>query len=291
MLFKGSGVALITPFDKNMNINYEKLEELINFHITNSTDAIIICGTTGESATLNEKEKKDIIKFTVNKVNHRIPVIAGSGTNCTSSTIEMSKYAKSIGADGILVVTPYYNKCSQKGLYLHYKKLANSVDIPIILYNVPSRTGVNIDLDTVIKLSEIRNIVGIKEASGNISQVTDISNNTPTDFAIYSGNDDQILPILSIGGCGVISVLANVYSKDVHNICKYFFDNDLKSSKYIQLKYLELIHCLFSDINPIPIKCAMNILDYNVGDCRLPLCKMDIKKRKNLEIALKKITN
>ncbi len=285
-MFKGSGVAIITPFDKDGNINYNKFEELIEFQIKNKTDAIIVCGTTGESATLSFEEKKELIKFCVKAVNHKIPVIAGTGTNNTVTSIELSKYAKSTGVDGLLIVTPYYNKCSQEGLYLHYSKIAKSVDIPIILYNVPSRTGVNIELNTLTRLSKLKNIVGIKEASSNISQITSIAANLKN-MQIYSGNDDQTLPILSLGGSGVISVAANIIPKQMHDLCYDFFNYDIKSSRDIQLRYLDLMKKLFIDVNPIPIKEAMNILGYDVGKCRLPLCNMNEKDIKLLKEALK----
>lgn len=281
MLFKGSGVALITPFDKYNKVNYEKLDELIDFHLKNNTDAIIVCGTTGESSTLSNEEKKDVIKYVVEKVNKKIPVIAGTGSNNTKVAIEMSKYSQSIGADGLLIVTPYYNKCTQEGLFLHYKEIANNTSLPIILYNVPSRTGVNISVDTIIKLSKIDNIVGIKEASSSISQVSAILAKTNKDFCVYSGNDDQVLPLLSLGSVGVISVLANIFPKEVHDLCYNFFDGNLEESRKIQFEYLDLINSLFVQVNPIPIKEAMNFLKYDVGNCRLPLCDMD-NSQKNI---------
>lgn len=283
MLFKGSGVALITPFDENNNVNYKKIDELIKFHIKNNTDAIIVCGTTGESSTLSTDEKKELIKHVVKKVNKKIPVIAGTGSNNTQIAIEMSMYAESVGADGLLIVTPYYNKCTQEGLYKHYKKIANNTSLPIILYNVPNRTSVNISVDTVLKLSKIKNIVGIKEASSDISQISQIISKVDKDFLVYSGNDDQILPILSLGGSGVISVLANIYPKEVHDLCYNYFNNNIKESRNLQFKFLNLIKSLFIEVNPIPIKEAMNILKYDVGTCRLPLCKMSTKNKKILE--------
>ncbi len=289
-MFKGSGVAIITPFDKDGNIHYNKFEELIEFQIKNKTDAIIVCGTTGESATLSFHEKKELIKFCVKAVNHRIPVIAGTGTNNTATSIELSKYAKSVNVDGLLIVTPYYNKCSQEGLYLHYNEIAKNVDIPIILYNVPSRTGVNIELNTLTRLSKLENIVGIKEASSNISQITSIAANL-NNIQIYSGNDDQTLPILSIGGSGVISVAANIIPRQMHDLCYDFFNNDINSSREIQLKYFDLMKKLFIDVNPIPIKEAMNILGYDVGKCRLPLCNMNENDIKLLKEALKVLNN
>ena len=287
MLFKGSGVALVTPFDKKNNVNYIKLEELINFHLANKTDAIIVCGTTGESSTLSENEKKEIIKFVVEKVNGKIPVIAGTGSNSTKTAIEMSKFAQDVGCDGLLIVTPYYNKCSQEGLYKHYKEISNNVSIPIILYNVPSRTGVNITPETVLRLSRIKNICGIKEASGNISQVAKIISLVNNEFFVYSGNDDQTLPILSLGGMGVISVAANIYPQKMHDLCYNYFDNNVKKARKMQFELLKVMEKLFIDVNPIPIKEVMNILGFNVGDVRLPLCKMSKEKIEELSTVIK----
>lgn len=287
MLFKGSGVALVTPFDKKNNVNYIKLEELINFHLANKTDAIIVCGTTGESSTLSENEKKEVIKFVVDKVNGKIPVIAGTGSNSTKTAIEMSKFAQDVGCDGLLIVTPYYNKCSQEGLYKHYKEISNNVSIPIILYNVPSRTGVNITPETVLRLSRIKNICGIKEASGNISQVAKIISLVNNEFFVYSGNDDQTLPILSLGGMGVISVAANIYPQKMHDLCYNYFDNNVKKARKIQFELLKIMEKLFIDVNPIPIKEVMNILGFNVGDVRLPLCKMSKEKIEELSTVIK----
>ncbi|MCX8074593.1 MAG: 4-hydroxy-tetrahydrodipicolinate synthase [Clostridia bacterium] len=282
MIFKGSGVALVTPFDKDNNVNYSKLEELIEFQIENDTDAIIVCGTTGETSTLSNDERKKIMKYTVEVVDQRIPVIAGTACNNTSYSCELSEYAENVAkVDGLLLVTPYYNKCSQEGLYLNFKKIANSVTIPIILYNVPSRTSLNLEPDTLKRLSEISNICGVKEASNNIAQITEIASKLPKNFAIYSGNDDQIVPVLSIGGAGVISVIANILPKQTHDICELFFKNKLSESLDLQLKYFELIKNLFIEVNPAPIKEAMNILGYDVGKCRLPLCDLS---KKNIDI-------
>lgn len=292
MLFKGSGVALITPFTKENNINYTKLEELINLHIENKTDAIIICGTTGESSTLSNDEKKELINFSVKVANGKIPIIAGTGSNNTKIAIEMTKYAKKVGADGALVVTPYYNKCNQEGLYEHYLEIANAVsDFPIILYNVPSRTCVNLSIDTIKKLSKIKNIVGIKEASPDISRIITIRNIVDKDFLIYSGNDDLTLPILSVGGAGVISVLANVLPNEVHNICYEHFNGNYEKSKEIFFKSFDLAQKLFIDVNPIMIKECMNILGYDVGKTRLPLTSTS---KENIDIllnTLKSISN
>lgn len=273
-LFEGSGVALVTPF-KNNKVDYDKLSELIEFHIENNTDSIIICGTTGESSTMSDFEKRETIKFTVEKVRNRIPVIAGTGGNNTSYSIELSKYAEEVGVDGLLLVTPYYNKATQKGLIEHYKAIASSVNIPIILYNVPGRTGVNIFPKTVYELSKIENIKAIKEASGNISQVAQIAKLCGNDFYIYSGNDDMIVPILSLGGKGVISVVANILPNETHEVVTKFLKGDILEAKNIQLKMLDIINSLFIEVNPIPIKTAMNVLGMEVGNLRLPLTNMD----------------
>lgn len=273
-MFKGSGVALVTPFNDNNEVDYDILRNLIEFQIANNTDAIIICGTTGEASTLSFEEKTKVINFTVEVTKKRIPVIAGTGANNTVEAIKLSKMAESLGVDGLLVVTPYYNKCNKSGLYMHYKCIAESVNIPIILYNVPSRTGVNIDIDTLVKLSKIKNIIGIKEASSNISQIADILAKTDDDFLVYSGNDDQIVPILSLGGVGVISVLANICPKETHEICYNYFNENTLEAKNLQLKYLELIQNLFSEVNPVPVKKALNYLGFDVGKTRLPLSDM-----------------
>lgn len=279
-IFEGSGVALITPF-KDGKVNYEKMGELIEWHIANKTDSIIVCGTTGESATMTDEERKTTIKFVVDKVNKRIPVIAGSGSNNTAYSIELSKYCQGIGVDGLLIVTPYYNKTTQDGLIKHYTTIANSVDLPIILYNVPGRTGVNIKPSTVEKLSKVENIVAIKEASGDISQVAEIARLCGEDFAIYSGNDDQIVPILSLGGSGVISVLANILPKETHDIVEKYLSGDVVESRKLQLGVNELVSSLFIEVNPIPVKAAMNLMGMEAGELRLPL--IDISKQ-NLEV-------
>lgn len=279
-LFEGSGVALVTPF-KDGKVNYEKMGELIEWHIANKTDAIIVCGTTGESATMTDEERKTTIKFVADKVNKRIPVIAGSGSNNTAYSIELSKYCQSVGVDGLLIVTPYYNKSTQDGLIKHYTTIANSVDLPIILYNVPGRTGVNIKPSTVERLSKVENIVAIKEASGDISQVAEIARLCGEDFTIYSGNDDQIVPILSLGGSGVISVLANVLPKETHDIVEKYLSGDVQESRKLQLSVNELVSSLFIEVNPIPVKSAMNLMGMEAGELRLPLT--DISKQ-NLEI-------
>ncbi len=272
-LFEGSGVALITPFEDD-RINYNKLSELIEWHIENKTDAIIICGTTGESATMTEKERREVIKFTVEKVNRRIPVIAGSGSNNTAYSIDLSKYCEEVGVDGLLVVTPYYNKATQDGLIKHFEVIANSTKLPIILYNVPGRTGVNIQPKTVKVLSEIENIVAIKEASGDISQVAEIARLCGEDFYIYSGNDDQIVPIMSLGGKGVISVVANILPKETHDIVSKYLASDIVASRRLQIEMNQLINSLFIEVNPIPVKSAMNLMGMEVGGLRLPLTQM-----------------
>ena len=279
-LFEGSGVALVTPF-KDGKVNYEKLGELIEWHIANKTDSIIVCGTTGESATMTDEERKTTIKFVVDKVNRRIPVIAGSGSNNTAYSIELSKYCQEVGVDDLLIVTPYYNKSTQDGLIKHYTTIANSVDLPIILYNVPGRTGVNIKPSTVEKLSKIENIVAIKEASGDISQVAEIARLCGEDFTIYSGNDDQIVPILSLGGSGVISVLANVLPKETHDIVEKYLAGDVVESRKLQLGVNELVSSLFIEVNPIPVKAAMNLMGMEAGELRLPLTNIS---EQNLEI-------
>lgn len=274
LIFKGSGVALVTPFENN-KVNYHELERLIEWHIANQTDALIVCGTTGESSTLSELEKKAIISFTVEKTKGRLPVIAGTGCNDTADTIARSQLAEKLGADGLLIVTPYYNKCTQKGLIAHYTAIADAVNIPIILYNVPGRTGVNITPETAMKLAEHKNIVGIKEASGDLSQVAKIASLCPKSFAIYSGNDDQIIPTLSLGGVGVISVLANIMPEETHDMVQYYLDGHHQMALDLQLKLLGLINSLFIEVNPIPVKTAMQLMGMPVGDLRLPLSEME----------------
>lgn len=288
MLFEGSGVALVTPFNEDLSINYDKLKELIHFHLENNTDAIILCGTTGESATLSIDEFKEIISFTVKEVNKKIPVIVGSGSNNTSIAVKKSVIAQELGADGLLVVTPYYNKCTDDGLYLHYKEINDNVNIPIILYNVPSRTCVNINMDVLIKLSKLKNIRALKEACPDLSRVSKELLQLPNDFYIYSGNDDLTLPILSLGGKGVISVIANIYPSQMHNLCKSCFNNNFKEARKIHFNNLNLMNLLFCDVNPVPIKSAMNIMGYNVGKCRLPLGDINVDNYRKLNKILKK---
>lgn len=272
-IFKGSGVALITPFTKDDSVDFEKLGELLEYHIKNKTDAIIINGTTGESATLTDEEKYEIIKYSVKRVNGRVPVIAGTGSNNTKHAVELSKKAEALGVDGLLVVTPYYNKGNENGIYEHYKLIAENANCPIILYNVPSRTGVNLSISLLKKLAEIKNIVAIKEASGNISYAGEIAREVP-ELDIYSGNDDMTIPLMSYGGIGVISVSANIIPETVHNMCMSFLENNIVEAKNLQLKYNNLVDSLFIEVNPVPIKEAMNYLGYNVGHCRLPLGEM-----------------
>lgn len=282
------GTALVTPFTDD-KVNYDVLRELVEFQIQQGTDSLIICGTTGESATMSIKEKIDVIKFVVNIVHKRIPVIAGTGTNNTKSAIELSKSAENAGVDGLLIVTPYYNKTTQIGLIEHYTKIAQNTLLPIILYNVPSRTGLNIEPKTCLALSKIPNIVGIKEASGNISQVAKIANLCGDNLWIYSGNDDQILPILSLGGIGVISVLSNIIPKFVHNMVLDYLSGNFTLAKDSQIKVIPLINSLFSEVNPIPIKAALNIMGYNVGNPRLPLVPMSENAQNILKKEMSKL--
>ncbi len=274
-LFTGSGVAITTPFDKNGRINFDALKNHIEFLINNETDAIIVAGTTGEGATLSEPEHLEVVKFTVNMVNKRIPVIAGTGSNNTAKAVALTEACTKLGVDGFLVVTSYYNKGTQKGLIEHFTTIANVTDLPIILYNVPGRTNVNLEPETVFALSKVKNIVGIKEASGDISQVAKIANLCGPDFAIYSGNDDQIVPLMSLGGVGVISVLANVVPKETHDIVYRYLSGDIEGSLQLQLKYLNLIDCLFSEVNPIPVKSALNLMGIDAGYLRLPLTTLE----------------
>lgn len=270
VLFKGCGTAIATPFNED-GVNYDVLKDFLEFQISNSVDSIIVCGTTGEASTMTDDEKKEVIKFTVDIVNKRVPVIAGTGGNSTSNVIALTKYAEKVGADGALIVTPYYNKTTQSGLITHYSAIANQSNIPIILYNVPSRTGVNIKPETCLELSKISNIVAIKEASGDISQVSKIAQLCGDNLGIYSGNDNQIIPILSIGGLGVISVLGNIEPKYVHEMVYEFLEGDLKGALNMQLSSLDLIDALFCEVNPIPIKEALNINGFDFGKPRLPL--------------------
>lgn len=274
IIFKGCGTAIITPFTKDDKIDFEAFGKLIEYQISEKVDAIIVCGTTGEASTMTLDEKKETIQFAVQKVNKRIPVIAGTGANCTKNAIEMTKYAESIGVDGALVVTPYYNKTTQAGLIAHYSAIAKETNLPIILYSVPSRTGVNILPSTCVELSKIPNIVAIKEASGNLSQIAEISHLCGENLHIYSGNDDQITPILAVGGIGVISVLSNIAPKYTHNITQNFFNGNISEAVKLQLNAIPLIKALFSEVNPIPVKEACNILGFGGGTPRLPLISL-----------------
>lgn len=285
-IFKGVGTAMVTPF-KEGKVNFEEFGKLLEDQIKAKVSAVIVCGTTGESATMSEEEKKDLIKYAVDKSSNRIKVIAGTGSNNTMNAIKMSKYAEEVGVDGLLVVTPYYNKTTQEGLYAHYKAIADSVELPIILYNVPSRTGVNITPETCLRLSKIENIVGIKEASGNMSQVNKIAH-LCEDFAIYSGNDDMIIPILSIGGKGVISVLSNVmpkYTKDM--IDEYFYGDNVKAGK-MQTNIMDMVDALFCEVNPTPVKYILNEMGYDYGDPRLPLVPLSDKNKLKVDKVLVK---
>ncbi|MGI6778662.1 MAG: 4-hydroxy-tetrahydrodipicolinate synthase [Acetivibrionales bacterium] len=283
-IFTGSGVAIVTPFTEN-GINFGKLEELIEYQIKEGTDCIVICGTTGEASTMPDDEHKSAIKFAVEKINKRVPVIAGAGSNDTLHAIELSKYAEDVGADAILSVTPYYNKTTQAGLVEHFKTIAKSVKIPVVLYNVPGRTGININPETVKVLSEIDNIVAIKEC--NFNQVVDIINLCSDSFSVYSGDDGIVLPILSLGGKGVISVMANIIPKDTHDLVHKFLDGDIEGSRKIQLRANNLIKALFAEVNPIPVKAALNLMGMNVGKCRLPLIDMSEGNLNLLKKAMK----
>lgn len=290
ILFKGCGTAISTPFDDN-GVNLKEFEKLVESQIENKVDSIIVCGTTGESSTMTLDEKLSTIECAVKTANRRVPIIAGTGGNNTNQVIEMSKMVEKLGVDGLLIVTPYYNKCNQKGLIEHYKEIAKNVNLPIILYSVPSRTGVNIEPQTCLELSKVENIVAIKEASGNLSQVAEIAHLCGDDLNIYSGNDDQVLPVLSLGGLGVISVLSNVMPEYTHNMVQSFFDGNIKNAIKMQLDAIPLINALFSEVNPIPVKAALNILGYNFGIPRLPLTKMDEEKEIVLKNELLKLQN
>lgn len=286
-IFKGAGVAIVTPMKDNYEVNYEKLDEILEEQIAGKTDCIVICGTTGESATLSEEEHMEAIRFTIDRVNHRIPVIAGTGSNCTATAIQMSKEADEAGADGILLVTPYYNKGTQNGLIAHFTSIAQEVKIPAVLYNVPSRTGCNLQPKTVAHLvKNVENIVGIKEASGDIGHVAQLMNLCDGKIDLYSGNDDQVVPILSLGGLGVISVLSNVAPEYVHNMVYKFFEGDVAGSCKMQLDAIPVINALFSEVNPIPVKAAMNLQGKEVGPLRLPLTEMEPQNKEVLKKAM-----
>jgi len=289
-LFRGSGVALVTPFTEEKDVNFEELGRLIEYQIENGIDAIIVCGTTGEPVTMTEEERLSVISFTVEKVSGRVPVIAGTGGNCTENVIVFSKKAEDIGVDGLLVVTPYYNKATQNGLYRHYKEVADSVELPIIMYNVPSRTGVNILPDTAARLGkEVENIVALKEASGNITQVADVIRRAEGSLEVYSGNDDQILPILSLGGIGVISVLANVAPKETHDMVVEYLDGNVTRARELQLKYMDLIQALFCEVNPIPVKKALELMGFQTKTLRMPLTEMEVQNVVRLKQAMRQL--
>ena len=286
-IFTGAGVAIVTPMKANGEVNYPKLEELLNYQIENGTDAIIICGTTGESSTLTHEEHLEAIRFTIEKVAGRIPVIAGTGSNCTQTAIYLSQEAEKYGADGLLLVSPYYNKATQKGLIAHFTAVANSVKIPIILYNIQGRTGVNMTPETIAYLTKhVENIVAVKEASGNISQAAKVAQLCGDSCDIYSGNDDQIVPILSLGGKGVISVLSNVAPRETHDIVAKFMAGDVAGSRELQLKALPVIEKLFCEVNPIPVKAALNMLGWEAGPLRMPLTEMEPEHQAQLKEAM-----
>ena len=287
ILFKGCGTAIITPFDDN-GVNFNEFKKLIEFQISEGVDALIVCGTTGESSTMTLEERKQTIEFAVKTANHRVPIIAGTGGNCTQSVIDFTKWAETAGVDGALIVTPYYNKTTQAGLISHYTAIANSTKLPIILYSVPSRTGVNITPETCFELSKISNIVAIKEASGNLSQIAEIKSLCRENLHVYSGKDDQIIPILSLGGLGVISVLSNVAPKYTHEMVINYLNGKIIEAQDMQLDAIYLIKALFSEVNPIPVKAALNMLGYNAGIPRLPLIEMSEKGKEKLEKELKK---
>lgn len=287
-IFKGAGVAIVTPMKEDLTINYDKLDEMLEEQIAGGTDAIIICGTTGESATMTEAEHSEAIRFTIERVNHRIPVIAGTGSNCTRTAIELSKEAEKDGADGLLLVTPYYNKATQNGLIAHYTQICNEVKIPAILYNVPSRTGCNIQPQTLAHLvKNVDNIVGVKEASGNIGAVAQIMHLCDGSIDLYSGNDDQVVPLLSLGGIGVISVLSNVAPRYVHDMVMKYLDGDIEASRKMQLNALPMCDALFCEVNPIPVKAALSIMGKEVGPLRAPLTEIEPAHKELLEKTMK----
>lgn len=288
-IFTGAGVALITPMNEDGSVNYEKLRELLEFHVANKTDAIIICGTTGEASTLSDEEHLECIRFACEVIDKRIPVIAGTGSNCTQSAIELSKEAEKSGVDGLLLVTPYYNKATQNGLKAHYKAIAKEVNVPIILYNVPSRTGTRLAPQTVVDLChEVPNIVGVKDATGDISEVAELMSLAKGTVDVYSGNDDQIVPVLSLGGKGVISVLSNILPKETHDMVASYLEGDVAKSCEMQLKYFDLVKALFCEVNPIPVKKALNLMGMEVGSLRLPLTEMEDANAKRLEDEMRK---
>lgn len=287
-LFTGAGIAIITPFNEDGSINYERLGEMIDYQIENGTDAIIICGTTGEASTMSDEEHLECIRFAVKKAAKRVPVIAGTGSNDTAYAIKLSKEAEEIGADGLLLVTPYYNKTTQRGLIAHFTAIADAVNIPIILYNIPGRTGMSIEISTAKVLAKHKNIVAVKEASGNIGYTAKLIAACGDDLDVYSGNDDMIVPIMSLGGKGVISVLSHVLPKETHLMAQYCLENNFAEASKLQIKYLDLINNLFVEVNPIPVKEAMNLIGVNVGGCRMPLYQMSDENREKLKASLAK---
>ena len=287
-VFKGAGVAIVTPMKANGEVNYERFADLIEFQIANGTDAIMVCGTTGVASTLSNVEHLEVIRYCAKKVAGRVPVIAGTGSNSTETAVYLSTEAEKCGVDGLLLVSPYYNKATQNGLYTHFKTVADAVKLPIILYNVPSRTGCSILPDTIIRLAaEVENIVAVKEACGNISQIARLAAKAGGKVDIYSGNDDQIVPILSLGGIGVISVLSNIAPRQTHDICEKYFAGDVKGSMELQLKAMELCDALFCEVNPIPVKKALNLMGMEAGVLRLPLTEMEEANAKKLEKAMR----
>ena len=286
VIFRGAGVAIVTPFTAD-GINFPEFGRLIDDQIAHGTDAIIVAGTTGEAATMNDAEHKEAIKFTVDRVKKRVPVIAGTGSNDTSYAIHLSQYAERAGADGLLLVTPYYNKCTQKGLVAHFQAIADSVNIPCILYDVPSRTGVSIKLTTYVELAKHPNIVAVKEANGDLSSILRLRHACGDELAVYSGNDDQIVPILSLGGKGVISVLSNVAPQATHDMCQLYFDGDVEKARDLQIAYTDLIDALFSEVNPIPVKTAMRLIGWAAGPLRPPLSEMEPEHAEQLKSALR----
>jgi len=287
-IFEGAGVALVTPFKANGDVNYDKLEEILEEQIAGGTDAIVICGTTGEASTMSPEEHLSVIKYGCEVVKGRIPVVAGTGSNCTRGAVYMSQKAEEAGADGVLLVTPYYNKATQNGLIAHFTTIAEAIKIPALLYHIPGRTGVTMKPETIVSLCKnVPNIVGVKEASGNFSSIATMMNMADGCIDVYSGNDDQIVPLLSMGGKGVISVLSNVAPKQTHDICQKFFDGDVKGSLQMQLDAIPLISALFSEVNPIPVKAAMNMMGKEVGPLRLPLTEMEDAHKEVLKQAMK----
>jgi len=284
-LFTGAGTALITPFTED-GVNFDALGKIIDFQIDEGIDALIICGTTGEAATMPDREHLSVIEYSVKRANGRVPVIAGTGSNDTAHCVELSTESEKLGADGLLIATPYYNKCTQKGLMMHFDKVLEKVSLPIILYNIPGRTGMQFSIDTIKELAKDDRIVGVKEASGSIEYLTNLVHACP-DLDIYSGNDDMVVPLLSLGGKGVISVLSNIAPKQTHDLCQKYFDGDVKGSLKLQMEYLELIHALFCEVNPIPVKTAMNLMGFDAGKLRLPLCEMDEANLARLKSAMK----